>query len=167
MKIKLQTSRKSGSTQTTYAGGEEVIALLRSSLSDQIVEERTVNLLNHLSERLQIAEANQGAIVEMLGAIAQDSSMSKQTMLATLEAISERLAEAPQVNLTVPVPEVNVHVEPGSCEPHVTPKEVTFKRDANGKIQEALIEGPTSQRVVHFERATGGKIKSATIEEEG
>lgn len=131
MKIRLDTkTRPASHTQSTFDPAE-VIALMRSSLVDHQVEQQTVNLLDHLAERLRIAESNQSVIVEMLGAIAADSSMSKKSMLATLEQISERLAEAPQVNLTVPVPEVNVTVE------QPAPRRIEFERDTSGRIAAA------------------------------
>lgn len=107
------------------------IDLVNSYFADRHVEQQTIALLQHLSERLALAEANQAALMNALKLIAEDSSSSRDGLLTAISSISERLAEAPAVNVTVPVPEVNVNVETPA------PRRIEFERDSSGRIAAA------------------------------
>lgn len=104
---------------------------IAAGLADPEVAAQTVAVIGHLADRLRTAELNQAALVDVLQAVASDSTTSRNALLEALSAISERLAEAPQVNVTVPVPEVNVSVEPSA------PRRIEFERDQSGKITAA------------------------------
>jgi hypothetical protein len=101
---------------------------IAQGLADPEVASQTVAVIGHLADRLRAAELNQLALVDVLQAVAADSTSSRNALLEALAGISERLAEAPQVNVTVPVPEVNVTVEQPEA------RRIEFERDGSGKI---------------------------------
>lgn len=136
MKVKLNSPTPSKTVAPIPPPAEslsvgDAISLVNSYFADRHVEQQTIALLQHLSERLSLAEANQAALMNALKLIAEDSSSSRDGLLTAISSISERLAEAPNVNVTVPVPEVNVNVEPPA------PRRIEFERNAEGRIEAA------------------------------
>jgi hypothetical protein len=99
VKVKLASSKRS-QTATTL-GIDDAVALVRSSFADHQVERQTIALLDHLAERLKIAEANQATLIGVLQAVADDSFSSKEALLDAINGISERLVEKPEINVTL------------------------------------------------------------------
>ena len=150
---------------------------IASGLADPEVASQTVALIGHLADRLRTAELNQAALVDVLQAVAADSSASRQDLLSAITTISERLAEAPQVNVTVPVPDVHVNVGGAQAS-----KQVEIKRDSSGKLVGAttgpraidielerdssgrLVGASTDGRTIELERDSSGKLVGAVIE---
>lgn len=130
---------------------------IAQGLADPEVAAQTVAVIGHLADRLRTAELNQAALVDVLSAVAADSSKSRDALLEALGSISERLAEAPQVNVTVPVPEVNVNVEQAGK------RVVELERDSAGR----LVGATTGTRTIELERDSTGKLVGAVVEEEG
>ena len=130
---------------------------IAAGLNDPEVAAQTVAVIGHLADRLRTAELNQAALVDVLQAVAADSTASRSALLEALNGITERLAEAPQVNVTVPVPDVHVNVEQAGK------REVVLERDSSGK----LIGATTGTRTIELERDADGKLVGATVEEEG
>jgi hypothetical protein len=128
-----------------------------AGLSDPEVAAQTVAVIGHLADRLRAAELNQAALAEVLQAVSADSSASRTALLEALSGITERLAEAPQVNVTVPVPEVNVNVEQAGK------RVVELERDSAGR----LVGATTGTRTIELERDSTGKLVGAVVEEEG
>lgn len=128
-----------------------------AGLSDPEVAAQTVAVIGHLADRLRAAELNQAALAEVLQAVSADSSASRTALLEALSGITERLAEAPQVNVTVPVPEVNVNVEQAGK------RVVELERDSAGR----LVGATTGTRTIELERDATGKLVGAVVEEEG
>lgn len=126
-------------------------------LNDPEVAAQTVAVIGHLADRLRTAELNQAALVDVLQAVASDSVASRNALLDALSGITERLAEAPQVNVTVPVPDVVVQVEQAGK------RTVELQRDASGK----LVGATTGTRTIELERDASGKLVGATVEVEG
>jgi YD repeat-containing protein len=135
----------------------EAAVLTAAGLADPEVAAQTVALIGHLADRLKTAELNQAALVDVLQAVAADSTASRSALLEALNGISERLAEAPPVNITVPVPDVHVNVEQAGK------RVVELERDSSGK----LIGATTGTRTIELERDSSGKLVGATVEEEG
>lgn len=135
-------SQETGQTLETTAGPVgavgvgDIVQLVQSMAADRKVMEQTISIVGHLADRLQIAEQNQQTILSMLKVLAEDSQTSRQSLLDAVNFVAERLAEAPQVNVTVPEPVVNV-----------------------------TVEQPPTRRTVSFERS-GGVLSGAVIEEE-
>lgn len=110
---------------------------IASGLSDPEVATQTIAVIGHLADRLRMAELNQAAFVDVIQTLSADSSASRAALMEALAGITERLAEAPQVNVTeapqvnvtVPVPDVTVNVETPS-----RTKDVEVERDASGAI---------------------------------
>lgn len=134
---------------------EQAISIA-SGLADPEVAAQTVALIGHLADRLRTAELNQAALVDVLQAVAADSSASRKDLLTAITTISERLAEAPQVNVTVPVPDVHVNVGQAS-------KQVEIKRDEAGKVIGATT-GPRAVEI-ELERDSSGKLVGATTDD--
>lgn len=135
---------------------EQAISIA-GGLSDPEVAAQTVAVIGHLADRLRTAELNQAALVDVLQAVAADSTASRSALLQALNGITERLAEAPQVNVTVPVPEVNVNVEQAGK------RVVELERDSAGRLTGAT----TGTRTIELERDDTGKLIGAVVEEEG
>lgn len=130
---------------------------IASGLSDPEVAAQTVAVIGHLADRLRTAELNQAALVDVLQAVAADSTSSRNALLEALSGITERLAEAPQVNVTVPTPDVYVNVEQAGK------RVVNLERDSEGR----LVGATTGTRTIELERDAAGKLVGATVEEEG
>jgi YD repeat-containing protein len=130
---------------------------IASGLSDPEVAAQTVAVIGHLADRLRTAELNQAALVDVLQAVAADSTSSRNALLEALSGITERLAEAPQVNVTVPTPDVYVNVEQAGK------RVVNLERDSEGR----LVGATTGTRTIELERDSTGKLVGATVEEEG
>lgn len=130
---------------------------IAAGLADPEVAAQTVAVIGHLADRLRTAELNQAALVDVLQAVAADSTASRTALLEALGGISERLAEAPQVNVTVPVPEVKVNVEQAGK------RVVQLERDSSGR----LVGATTGTRTIELERDKTGKLVGAVVEEEG
>lgn len=148
------------------AGDEEVKQAIgiAAGLADPEVAAQTVAVIGHLADRLKTAELNQAALVDVLQAVSADSTASRTALLEALSGISERLAEAPTVNIeappvniTVPVPDVHVNVEQAGK------RVVELERDSSGK----LIGATTGTRTIELERDSTGKLVGAVVEEEG
>lgn len=141
------------------ASEEEVTQAISiaQGLADPEVAAQTVAVIGHLADRLRTAELNQAALVDVLQAVASDSTTSRNALLEALSSISERLAEAPQVNVTVPVPDVHVSVEQAGK------RVVALERNASGQ----LVGATTGTRTIELERDSAGKLIGAVVEEEG
>lgn len=140
---------------------QEAISLARG-LADPEVAAQTVAVIGHLADRLRTAELNQVALVDVLQAVAADSTASRGALLEALSGITERLAEAPPINITVPVPEVNVNVEGGGLS---SKQVVDLERDASGRLTGATattMPAPSPERVVELKRDASGKLIGAT-----
>ena len=126
-------------------------------LADPEVAAQTVAVIGHLADRLRTAELNQAALVDALQSVAADSTASRGALLEALSGITERLAEAPQVNVTVPTPDVYVNVEQAGK------RIVELERDSSGRLTGAT----TGTRTIELERDSTGKLVGAVVEEEG
>lgn len=115
-----------------------------SGLSDPEVAAQTVAVIGHLADRLRTAELNQAALVDALQEMSADSSASRSALLEALSGITERLAEAPQVNVTVPVPEVNVNVQQAGATTGT--RTISLERDSAGKLVGAVVEEEGADR---------------------
>jgi YD repeat-containing protein len=151
LRMALQRSDKAAEEQV------EQSVSIAMGLNDPEVAAQTVAVIGHLADRLRTAELNQTALVDVLQAVAADSTSSRNALLEALAGITERLAEAPQVHVTVPVPEVNVNVEQAGK------RVVELQRDSAGK----LVGATTGTRTIELERDATGKLVGATVEEEG
>lgn len=135
---------------------------IAAGLNDPEVAAQTVAVIGHLADRLKTAELNQAALVDVLQGVAADSTASRSALLEALSGITERLAEAPQVNVTVPVPEVNVNVEGGSA---TTKQVVELERDSAGRLTGATastVPAPSPERTVELKRDASGKLIGAS-----
>lgn len=138
----------------------EKAVTVAAGLADPEVAAQTVAVIGHLADRLRTAELNQAALVDALQTMSADSSASRGALLEALSGITERLAEAPQVHVTVPPsppPDVYVNVEQAGK------RVVDLQRDSTGK----LIGATTGTRTIELERDESGKLVGATVEEEG
>jgi hypothetical protein len=143
----------------------EQAILTATGLSDPEVAAQTVAVIGHLADRLRTAELNQAALVDVLQAVAADSTASRTALLEALSGISERLAEAPQVNVTVPVPEVSVTVEGGNGS--TTEQVVDLERDSSGRLTGATartVPAPSPERNVELKRDGSGRLIGATVD---
>ena len=131
--------------------------LTAAGLADPEVAAQTVAVIGHLADRLKTAELNQAALVDVLQAVAADSTASRSALLDALAGITDRLAEAPPVNITVPTPDVYVNVEQAGK------REVVLERDSTGRLTGAT----TGTRTIELERDSAGNLVGATVEEEG
>lgn len=133
---------------------------IAAGLADPEVAAQTVAVIGHLADRLKTAELNQAALVEVLQSVATDSTSSRNALLEALSGITERLAEAPPINITVPPappPDVFVNVEQAGK------RVVELERDSQGR----LVGATTGTRTIELERDSTGKLVGATVEEEG
>ena len=139
----------------------EKAMLTAAGLADPEVAAQTVAVIGHLADRLKTAELNQAALVDVLQAVAADSTASRTALLQALGGISERLAEAPPVNITVPVPEVNVNVEAGGM---AGKRVVEIERDASGRLTGATASTvpDAEERTIELQRDASGKLVGAT-----
>lgn len=126
--MKVVTNKKEGEVAARKVdtrpslGIDDAVTLIHSSLADRQVERQTISLIEHLAERVKIAEANQAALMGVLRTMAEDSADSRSALLEAINSITERLSEPPQVNVTV---------EPSA------PRRIEFERDARGHIKAA------------------------------
>ena len=151
LRMAIQRSEAQSEQEVTQA------VLTAAGLADPEVAAQTVAVIGHLADRLKTAELNQAALVDVLQAVAADSTASRTALLDALAGITDRLAEAPPVNITVPTPDVYVNVEQAGK------REVVLERDSSGR----LVGATTGTRTIELERDASGQLVGATVEEEG
>lgn len=123
--LRMALRRTSQQTETTVEKSVD----FAQGLADPEVAAQTVAVIGHLADRVRVAEQNTAVLVDVLQSVAEDSSASRRDLLEALGGITERLAEAPVVNVTVPVPEISVNVETPARQ-----KDIQVERDSSGKI---------------------------------